>query len=221
VILKCLLHQNDAQYVVLKKETIFIIEIGLYLNLNFSALVNYILSSPLYVDKSNQPCLAALQKYYKFNNRPYSGRIASFFTAACSIAYFYLPALIQVFPTINKTLWFWALCTNWYVNAGKDRSDFHSCLNNFVNPISNDQKMSCEAEHEGDNKYWLKSSFSTLKVLSLMCRCNIVLSGHWLCHGLPGKINCLMFLVYRWRSSVLSTSKRDTALNWAQNSAAT
>jgi hypothetical protein len=27
------------------------------------------------------PCTAALQKYYKFNNRPKAGRIAGFFTA--------------------------------------------------------------------------------------------------------------------------------------------
>jgi hypothetical protein len=56
-------------------------------------------------------CLAALQKYYKVNNRP-SRRVASrsFVRQNCklfygrrpssSVAYFYLPALVQVFPAI-------------------------------------------------------------------------------------------------------------------------
>jgi hypothetical protein len=51
---------------------------------------------------------------------------------ACSIAYFYRPmagSLVQAFAAINKTLLFWALFSNWYVNAGKDWSDFQSCFN--------------------------------------------------------------------------------------------
>jgi hypothetical protein len=36
-------------------------------------------------------------------------------------------------------------------------------LNYFVKPISNDQKLSIKAEHEGDYKYSLKSRFFDFK----------------------------------------------------------
>jgi hypothetical protein len=53
---------------------------------------------------------------------------------------------------------------------------------------------------------------TALHCIALHTLCG-VLARRTLCHGLPWENILLMFLVYRWRSSILSTSNLDSALN--------